>query len=117
MPRSGYAKPLPAMEFQADRSQAVYRADIKERGGWVTSPDDDGLVLMLGLAPVRTKDGKPVRSLGRKPPTLRRCPRRTKGAHPRALGGLTNWFIAPPTLKARKRSKGNEGQSRASPRV
>ena len=89
---------LPAMEFQADRSQAVYRADIKERGGWVTSPDDDGLVLMLGLAPVRTKDGKPVKISWSEAADLAEMPETDeKGLISRALGGLTNWFIAPPT--------------------
>ncbi len=89
---------LPAMEFQADRSQAVYRADIKERGGWVTSPEDDGLVLMLGLAPVRTKDGKPVKISWSEAADLAEMPETDeKGLISRALGGLTNWFIAPPT--------------------
>lgn len=103
---------LPAVEFQADRSQAVYRADIKERGGWVTSPEDDGLVLMLGLAPVRTKDGKPVKISWSEAADLAEMPETDeKGLISRALGGLTNWFIAPPTPEARAQSPRQQGAS------
>ena len=93
---------LPAMEFQADRSQAVFRADIKERGGWVTSPEDDGLVLMLGAAPVRTKDGKLVKISWTEAADLAEMPEEDgPGFVSRALRAVSNWFIAPPTPAAK----------------
>lgn len=54
---------LPALDLltPAGKSARVHLADVKSRAGWVTSPEDDGLVLMLGSAPVRTADGKPVK--------------------------------------------------------
>lgn len=54
------ADELPKMEFQTSRAQNTFRADVKQHGVFVTSPNDDGLVLTLDGAPVRRKDGSIV---------------------------------------------------------
>lgn len=51
---------LPKLDLATTSNPASYIADIKNHGAFVTSPNDDGLVLTLSGSPVRTKDGKPV---------------------------------------------------------
>ena len=51
---------LPSMQIQTSRSQESAKADIRSQGYWITSPDDDGLTLMMGGSPVYQKSGKPV---------------------------------------------------------
>ena len=48
-------------QIQTSRSQETAKADIKKEGYWITSPNDDGLMLMLEGSPVRfIVDGKPT---------------------------------------------------------
>lgn len=48
-------------QIQTSRSQETAKADIKKEGYWITSPNDDGLMLMLGGSPVRfIVGGKPT---------------------------------------------------------
>ena len=94
------------------KSARVHLADVKSRSGWVTSPDDDGLVLMLGSAPVRTSDGKPVKISWSDAADYQAQEgaawRATRAANPKArigeavgeaIGGavksLGEWFISP----------------------
>ena len=51
---------LPSLQIQTSRSQESAKADIRSQGYWITSPDDDGLTLMMGGSPVYQKSGKPV---------------------------------------------------------
>ena len=105
---------VPSLEIltPSGKSAGVHLADVKSRSGWVTSPDDDGLILMLGSAPVRTKDGKPVKISWNDAATagapLPSSERFTKSANPlsRGVSGIVedissipgkigNWFISP----------------------
>lgn len=51
---------IPKLEFDTPRAQNTFRADVKQHGVFVTSPNDDGLVLTLDGSPVRRKDGSVV---------------------------------------------------------
>lgn len=105
---------LPALDIAPPpgKSARVHLADVKSRSGWVTSPDDDGLVLMLGSAPVRTSDGKPVKISWSDAADYQAQEgaawRATRAANPKArigeavgeaIGGavksLGEWFISP----------------------
>lgn len=87
------------------RSERVYMADVKQKSRWVTSPDEDGLQLMLGQDVVRDQYGKPVRvswtnaaDMNRARPArplVQMDPRARAAAKlldlPRAIG---DWFVA-----------------------
>lgn len=53
------SKELPNMSLRGG-NQSALKADIKNYGAFVTSPDDDGLVLTLNGRHVKTADGKSV---------------------------------------------------------
>ena len=59
--KSMLATSLSYAQIQTSRSQETAKADIKKEGYWITSPNDDGLMLMLEGSPVRfIVDGKPT---------------------------------------------------------
>lgn len=93
------------------RSEAVYMVDVKERAGWVTSPEDDGLTLMLGSAPVRDRSGNPVRISWRDAADATKLPPGEISAMDwvgQAVGSVisaaTGKFIAPPKAPEPARS-------------
>lgn len=103
---------LPKIGVTPDgRSERVYMVDVKEHAGWVTSPDDDGLALMLGSAPVRDRSGKPIRISWRDAADATNLPPGEVTAMDwtgQAIGSViraaTNKFIAPPKAPEPARS-------------
>ena len=103
---------LPKIGVTPDgRSERVYMVDVKEHAGWVTSPDDDGLALMLGSAPVRDRSGKPIRISWRDAADATKLPPGEVTAMDwtgQAIGSViraaTSKFIAPPKAPEPARS-------------
>ena len=103
---------LPKIGVTPDgRSERVYMVDVKEHAGWATSPDDDGLSLMLGSAPVRDRSGKPIRISWRDAADATKLPPGEVTAMDwtgQAIGSViraaTSKFIAPPKAPEPSRS-------------
>lgn len=93
------------------RSEGVYMVDVKEHAGWVTSPEDDGLTLMFGSAPVRDRSGNPIRISWKDAADATKLPEGEISAMDwtgQAIGSViraaTSKFIAPPKAPEPPRS-------------
>lgn len=89
------------------RSERVYMADVKQKSRWVTSPDGDGLQLMLGQDQVRDQYGRPVQVSWTTAADMNRSramdPRRSPSPMTRAAAEIvdlprriSDWFVASP---------------------